>query len=267
MKGLIQIQDQLIGANCVQSVNAREMYQALGLNKTHWSRWSKQNIVDNAFASEGQDYQGFAIMANGNETVDYACALDFAKKLAMQVKTAEGEAVRNYFLQCEKKAESLSIPDFTDPVIAARAWADEREERQTLQLENKQQSEKLEKMGNFFKSGMTIPQFGKMLNGVNCMKMNEFALDELGWLYNESRSGDNKRWRVRSGARDKYLAEDDTKIHSRGEDAFIKWTPVILKKGAQKLYDLYLNGELPMKKTWDGEFTHLKIGTTDLVAA
>ncbi len=32
----------------------------------------------------------------------------------------------------------------------------------------------------------------------------------------------------------------------------------LLKKGAKRLYDLYLAGELPMKKNWDGLFTHDK---------
>ena len=30
---------------------------------------------------------GFVIMTNGNETTDYALTIDFAKKLAMHVKT------------------------------------------------------------------------------------------------------------------------------------------------------------------------------------
>lgn len=32
--------------------------------------------------------------------------------------------------------------------------------------------------------------------------------------------------------------------------------PLLKKKGAAWLYRHYLNGELPMKKTWDGQFTH-----------
>ena len=39
----------------------------------------------------------------------------------------------------------LNIPDFTNPAIAARAWADQFEKNQALTLENKQQKEELVK--------------------------------------------------------------------------------------------------------------------------
>jgi anti-repressor protein len=91
-------------------VSARELYEALGLNKSHWSRWSQQNIVDNPFAIEKTDYVGFAIMVNGNETLDFAITLDLAKKISMTVKNEKGEQIRNYFLACEKKAKEVYIP-------------------------------------------------------------------------------------------------------------------------------------------------------------
>lgn len=39
---------------------------------------------------------------------------------------------------------------------------------------------------------------------------------------------------------------------------FTKFTPVLLKKGCHRIYQLYMKGELPMKKTWNGEFSHDK---------
>lgn len=38
---------------------------------------------------------------------DFVLSLDFAKKLAMLARTDKGEAVRNYFLECERKAQAL----------------------------------------------------------------------------------------------------------------------------------------------------------------
>lgn len=142
---------------------------------------------------------------------------------------------------------------------------DAEKERLRLEQENKQQQETIGCLNNLFKSGMTIPQFGKMLNGVNCMKISEYVFSDLGWLYNESRSGNSKRWRVKSTARDRYLTETDTEIGAHGASSFIKFEPRLLQKGAQKLYDLYLAGRLPMKKTWDGQYTHLKVGSGDVV--
>lgn len=156
------------------------------------------------------------------------------------------------------KSSRAQLPNFSDPVEAARAWADEKEKSNVLAIENKAKDERIQKLESFFQPGMTITAFGKMLNGVNCAQMNNYCCDQLDWLYNESRSGNNKRWRVKSYARDRYLTETNRSIGQHGGDPFIKHEPKLLIGGAKKLYDLYLGGELPMKKTWNGELTHMK---------
>jgi phage regulator Rha-like protein len=123
----------------------------------------------------------------------------------------------------------------------------------TIQVEA--QAVKIHSMENLFKEGMTHTQFCKGLNGVNVMQVGK-ALEGRNWLFNESKSG--LRWRVASYARDKYMTEHQVEITPHGKDPFISFTPVLLKKGAAKLYDLYLSELLPMKKTWDGLFTHDK---------
>ena len=121
-----------------QAVDAKELYQKLGLNMTHWSRWSIANIAKNPFALEGTDYGVYASMANtdvGRPTTDYLLSIDFAKKLAMQVRTEMGERIRDYFLECERKASqpAVSLPDFTNPADAAIAWAEQYREKQAAQ--------------------------------------------------------------------------------------------------------------------------------------
>jgi phage regulator Rha-like protein len=123
----------------------------------------------------------------------------------------------------------------------------------TAQVE--QQATKIHSLENLFKEGMTHTQFCKGLNGVNVMQVGKY-LEARSWLYNESKSG--TRHRVGSYARDKYMTEHQVEVTPHGKDPFISYTPVLLKKGAARLYDLYLAGELPMKKTWDGLFTHDK---------
>lgn len=123
----------------------------------------------------------------------------------------------------------------------------------TIQVE--QQATKIHSLENLFKEGMTHTQFCKGLNGVNVMQVGKY-LESRNWLYNESKSG--LRLRVASYARDKYMTEHQHEVTPHGKEAFISFTPVLLKKGAVRLYDLYLAGELPMKKTWDGQFTHDK---------
>lgn len=123
----------------------------------------------------------------------------------------------------------------------------------TAQVEH--QATKIHSLENLFKEGMTHTQFCKGLNGVNVMQVGKY-LESRSWLYNESKSG--TRHRVGSYARDKYMTEHQVEVTPHGKDPFISYTPILLKKGAARLYDLYLAGELPMKKTWDGLFTHDK---------
>lgn len=130
-------------------------------------------------------------------------------------------------------------------------------EQQRLQLtiQVEAQASKIHSMENLFKEGMTHTQFCKGLNGVNVMQVGKF-LEGRNWLYNESKSG--LRFRVASYARDKYMTEHQNEVTPHGKEPFIAFTPVLLKKGAVRLYDLYLAGELPMKKNWNGLFTHDK---------
>nr|WP_313328375.1 Rha family transcriptional regulator [Pseudomonas qingdaonensis] len=123
----------------------------------------------------------------------------------------------------------------------------------TIQVEA--QATKIEHLESLFKEGMTATQFCKGLNGVNVMQIGHY-LEGRRWLYNESKSG--TRWRVGSYARDKYMTEHQHEVTPHGKDPFISFTPILLRKGAVRLYELYLAGHLPMKKNWDGLHTHDK---------
>ena len=135
----------------------------------------------------------------------------------------------------------------------------EAEERaEAVALENKTLNATVESLEKHLTKGMTIPAFCKALNGVNINKM-MWWIFERDWVFNEQRDPEkDPRWRVASYARDKYLTEDQTQITPHGKDAFTKFTPVLLEKGCHRLYQLYMKGELPMKKTWNGEYSHDK---------
>lgn len=123
----------------------------------------------------------------------------------------------------------------------------------TVQVEA--QATKIEHLENLFKEGMTPAQFCKGLNGVNVMQVNAF-LKARNWLFTEGSSG--TRYRVAAYARDRYMTEHQHEVAPHGKEPFIAFTPVLLRKGATRLYELYLAGELPMKKNWDGLRTHDK---------
>lgn len=123
----------------------------------------------------------------------------------------------------------------------------------TVQVEA--QATKIEHLENLFKEGMTPAQFCKGLNGVNVMQVNAF-LKARNWLFTEGSSG--TRYRVAAYARDRYMTEHQHEVAPHGKEPFIAFTPVLLRKGAVRLYELYLAGQLPMKKNWDGLHTHDK---------
>jgi phage anti-repressor protein len=56
----------LIGDQEVNSVSARDLYLDLGLTANNWTRWSKENIVENEFLKLGIDFIELLIMSSSN---------------------------------------------------------------------------------------------------------------------------------------------------------------------------------------------------------
>lgn len=132
------------------------------------------------------------------------------------------------------------------------------EKLEALGLQNQHLVATVDSLEKHFAKGMTIPSFCKCLNGVNTSKVMWWALNR-NWIFDEQRDPEKEpRWRVASYARDKYLTEEETEIKPHGKESFRKKTPVLLEKGCHRIYALYLKGELPMKTTWNGEFSHDK---------
>lgn len=88
---------------------ARKLYEFLELSKGQFSRWAKNNILNNQFAMENEDYWGFDIYVEGNLTTDYRLTAGFAKKLSMMVKNEKGEQARKYFVHVEDKVKQHVI--------------------------------------------------------------------------------------------------------------------------------------------------------------
>lgn len=174
-----------------QAVDAKELYQALGLDSTQWARWSKQNIQDNPFALKGTDYGVYDLMSNtqgGRPTTNYLLSIDFAKKLAMQVRTEKGEQVRDYFLECERKAQQsvMALPDFTNPVEAARAFADQYEAKMIAQEQLAIAAPKAAALDEIAaaEGSLNARDTAKTL-GVKPGKFNTWAI-KRNWMYRDS---------------------------------------------------------------------------------
>lgn len=212
---------------------------------------------------DGEYYETFVVKNSRGPASE---GLMLTKDQCMLISMRESKAVRRNVLDRLNAAEAprviATLPNFADPVAAARAWADAVElkqaaEKECLQLTHQveTQAKKIDHLENLFKEGETAAQFCKQLNGINVMQVNAY-LKEKNWLFTEGRSG--TRWRVTSYARDRYMTEHHNEITPHGKEAFIAYTPILLRKGAARLYELYLAGELPMKKNWDGLHTHDK---------
>ena len=110
MEELIKVTEE----NGKQLVSAKELYENLGLDISHWNRWYKKNILDNPFSIENEDYVILALKAKngkGRPSKDFALTIDFAKKLSMTAKTEAGEVCRNYFIRCEQIAKQYAQLD------------------------------------------------------------------------------------------------------------------------------------------------------------
>ncbi|WP_371857129.1 MULTISPECIES: Rha family transcriptional regulator [Pseudomonas] len=163
-------------------------------------------------------------------------------------------AVVRRWRELEAQAAPVAPADLSKLEILQMALESEKA-RVLLTVQVEAQAKKIDHLENLFKEGMSHVQFCKGLNGVNVMQVGHF-LEGRSWLYNESKSG--TRYRVAAYARDKYMTEHQQEITPHGKEAFISYTPILLRKGAVRLYELYLAGELPMKKNWDGLHTHDK---------
>jgi hypothetical protein len=161
----------------------------------------------------------------------------------------------SYF--AHRHPSSPAVPDFSDPAAAARAWADAYEAQQKITGYARKQAKYIDHLENLFTEGLTPVQFSKRLNGVNTSKVNAW-LTEKNWLYDDTPNGHRATWRVLAYARDKYLTETSKAIQPNKHTSFEAFRPVLLKKGAVWLYRHYLKGELPMKASWNGEYTHDK---------
>ncbi|MCP8349353.1 hypothetical protein DN387_14005 [Pseudomonas sp. FBF18] len=198
---------------------------------------------------DGEYYETFVVRNSRGPASE---GLMLSKDQCLLVAMRESKSVRRKVVS---KLNDLVQPRELSRMDLIQLAFEAEQARLQLTIQVEAQATKIEHLENLFKEGMTPAQFCKGLNGVNVMQVGHF-LEGRSWLYNESKSG--TRWRVAAYARDRYMTEHQQQITPHGKDPFISFTPMLLRKGAVRLYDLYLAGDLPMKKNWDGLHTHDK---------
>ena len=101
-----------------------KLYNFLEINKSHYSRWCKKNIIENPFANEGYDYFTFRHYGDnplgGRPKTDYKLTSDFAKQLCMTVRNERGKQARDYFIACEQglKVATTKLQERNDDIQA-----------------------------------------------------------------------------------------------------------------------------------------------------
>lgn len=104
MGELIPIQDR----DGVQAVLGRNLHAFLEV-KDNYTDWMKRMIAYGF--SAGQDFSEFSDKPNGagRPRTDHIITLDMAKEISMIQRTDKGKQARQYFIECEKRANAPQV--------------------------------------------------------------------------------------------------------------------------------------------------------------
>ncbi len=198
MNVMISVSQSRIGDETVNVVNARDLHEFLEVGRD-FSTWIKLRIDQYRFV-ENNDFIGVESApqtggaGNRGFRIEYYLTLNMAKELSMVERNDRGKQARQYFIECERRATAKPpafLPDFTNPAIAARAWAEqhERADQATAALQETQQ--KLTEAEPKLKAFNTIAecQNGSMCitNAAKALQIQPKAmfhwLQEHQWIY------------------------------------------------------------------------------------
>ncbi|WP_375689161.1 antA/AntB antirepressor family protein [Bartonella sp. AP57NXGY] len=124
MNTLIEIKEQIIDQEIVQTVNARDLHAFLEA-KRDFSNWIKDRITRYNFI-EGEDFVKTQDLRSPNLAsaksraviaINYYLTLDRAKELSMLENNQKGREARLYFIECEKRVKQVVTPqiDYSSP--------------------------------------------------------------------------------------------------------------------------------------------------------
>jgi len=177
---------------------ARALYAFLELAVGQFSRWAKSNIVDNQFAIEGEDWQGYDIVVEGNSTMDYKIASDFAKKLCMVSKSPKGEEARDYFVMVEQNAKQFANSKPQTQIQILAAITQQMAEQEAITLEHSRQLQiqesRLEQVENKIEKRLTDDFEMQLITPTQLGKMFEPALS--GKAINQMLRAAGLQWKV-----------------------------------------------------------------------
>ncbi|MGN7861489.1 antA/AntB antirepressor family protein [Microbacterium sp. 22303] len=112
-----------------QAVSGRELHAFLDV-ATPYKDWFPRMLAYGF--TEGEDFGAILSESTGGRpATDHALTLDMAKELAMIQRTPKGKQARQYFIEVEKQAREITVPQTLPEAL--RAYAAEVEQRQALE--------------------------------------------------------------------------------------------------------------------------------------
>ena len=132
---LVKIERNQIAGKTVQTANARELHTFLEVKKD-FSDWIKAQIK-RAMLTDGADYITVPQKGEGGKftAIEYHLTIEAGKHIAMLAGTAKGKEVREYFIECERRA--TTAPSSPAQMLVAMA-------QQFLAYEQEQQRQATE---------------------------------------------------------------------------------------------------------------------------
>lgn len=220
---------------------ARKLYDFLGLAKGQFSRWAKTNITDNQFATENEDYWGFDINVEGNNTRDFRLTAHFAKKLSMMQKNKRGEEARDYFTGIEEKVKQRII-DRSQLSPQMQMFYTIADEQAKMELEQKRQAEQIKRIEENQKaistalSGKDDEDFTQWVN--RCLST---IAESENYLYIGSRQERHKA--IRNESYERLKQKRNCRLDDRVQKAIgraLEERPDIKKSELQKINKIHI---------------------------
>ena len=113
-------------------VSARELHEFLE-SKQDFTTWIKGRIDKYGFI-ENEDFTLHKFMVGKSVAHNYILKMDMAKELSMVENNDKGRQARKYFIECEKKLNTLKLPTTYKEALLELVRVEE--EREKLQIEN-----------------------------------------------------------------------------------------------------------------------------------
>lgn len=133
MNDLIKITKSTIGAEVINSVNAREIHSYLEV-KTAFTTWFNRTVEKYDFTLN-EDFISFLKESNGGRPQqEHIVSLDMAKELCLVEPNEKGKETRKYFIEVEKRQNRVLT---TSEQIILLAQGHQEVEQRLTQIEHK----------------------------------------------------------------------------------------------------------------------------------